>query len=219
MVDLLQLRYFQAVAHHQHVSRAAAELHVAQPALSRSIARLETELGVPLFDRHGRRVQLNRFGTLFLARVARAIGELDQGQHELHDAAGLTQGVVAIAAETLRTVTDLTARFLTGHPGVSLQLYQSPAPVMSAQLQAGEVNLCVASQRLDGPALHSVELLSEEVLLAVPPSHRLARQTRVKGRPARWRALRHHPPRLLAAKPHRPALRGRWRQAHHRLRG
>src|SRR5947209_1548231 len=84
MVDLLQLRYFQAVAHHQHVSRAAAELHVAQPALSRSIARLETELGVPLFDRHGRRVQLNRFGTMFLARVARAIGELDQGQHELH---------------------------------------------------------------------------------------------------------------------------------------
>jgi len=180
MVDLLQLRYFQAVAHHQHVSRAAAELHVAQPALSRSIARLETELGVPLFDRHGRRVRLNRFGTLFLARVARAIGELDQGRRELHDAAGLTQGVVAIAAETLRTVTDLTARFLTEHPGVSLQLYQSPAPVMSAQLQAGEVDLCVASQRLDGPALHSVELLSEEVLLAVPPSHRLARQTRVE---------------------------------------
>jgi DNA-binding transcriptional LysR family regulator len=177
MVDLLQLRYFQAVAHHQHVSRAAAELHVAQPALSRSIARLETELGVPLFDRHGRRVQLNRFGTMFLARVARAIGELDQGRHELHDAAGLTEGVVAIAAETLRTVTDLTARFLTGHPEVSLQLYQSPAPVMSAQLQAGEVDLCVASQRLEGPALHSVELLSEEVLLAVPASHRLARRT------------------------------------------
>jgi DNA-binding transcriptional LysR family regulator len=48
---------------------------------------------------------------------------------------------------------------------------------MSAQLQAGEVDLCVASQRLEGPALHSVELLSEEVLLAVPASHRLARRT------------------------------------------
>ena len=213
MVDLLQLRYFQAVAHHQHVSRAAAELHVAQPALSRSIARLETELGVPLFDRHGRRVRLNRFGTLFLARVARAIGELDQGQHELHDAAGLTQGVVAIAAETLRTVTDLTARFLTGHPGVSLQLYQSPAPVMSAQLQAGEVNLCVASQRLDGAraALGGAPQRGSPPRRppVAPPG---PAEPAVRGRPARWRALRHHPPRLLAAKPHRPALRGRGRR-------
>ena len=72
MVDLLQLRYFQAVARHQHVSRAAAELHVAQPALSRPIARLEAELGVPLFDRRGRRVRLNRFGAMFLARAGRA---------------------------------------------------------------------------------------------------------------------------------------------------
>ncbi len=176
-MDLLQLRYFQAVARHQHVSRAAAELHVAQPALSRSIARLEAELGVPLFDRRGRRVQLNRFGAMFLARAGRALGELDQGQHELRDAAGLAQGTVTIAAETLRTVSGLVAGFLAGHPDVSFRLSQSPAPAMSAQLQAGEVDLCLASQPLPGPALRSVELLSEEVLLAVPPSHHLARRT------------------------------------------
>ena len=177
MVDLIQLRYFQAVARHQHVSRAAAELHVAQPALSRSIARLEAELGVPLFDRRGRRVQLNRFGAMFLARAGRALGELEQGQHELRDAAGLTQGTVAIAAETLRTVSGLVAGFLAGHPDVRFRLCQSPAPLMSAQLQAGEVDLCLASQPLSGAALRSVELLSEEVLLAVPPSHNLARHT------------------------------------------
>jgi DNA-binding transcriptional LysR family regulator len=176
-VDLLQLHYFQAVARHQHVSRAAAELHVAQPALSRSIARLEAEIGVPLFDRRGRRIQLNRFGAMFLARVGRALDELDQGQHELRDAAGLTQGTVAIAAETLRTLSGLVAGFLAGHPDVRFRLSQSPAPVMSAQLQAGDVDLCLASQPLPGPALRSVELLSEEVLLAVPPSHHLARRT------------------------------------------
>ena len=178
-MDLLQLRYFQAVARHQHVSRAAAELHVAQPALSRAIARLEAELGVPLFDRRGRRVRLNRFGVMFLARADRALDELDQGQHELRDAAGLAQGTVAVAAETLRTLSGLVAGFLAGHPGVSFRLYQSPAPVMAAQLQAGEVDLCLASQPLPGPALAAAELLSEEVLLAVPPSHALARRTRV----------------------------------------
>ena len=87
-MDLLQLRYFQVVARHQHVSRAATELRVAQPALSRAIARLEAEVGVPLFDRRGRRIRLNRFGAMFLARAGRALGELEQGQHELRDAAG-----------------------------------------------------------------------------------------------------------------------------------
>jgi DNA-binding transcriptional LysR family regulator len=160
------------------VSRAAAELRVAQPALSRAIARLEAELGVPLFDRRGRRVRLNRFGAMFLARADRALDELDQGQHELRDAAGLAQGTVAVAAETLRTLSGLVAGFLAGHPGVSFRLFQSPAPAMAAQLQAGEVDLCLASQPLPGPALTSAELLSEEVLLAVPPSHRLAGRTR-----------------------------------------
>ena len=182
-MDLIQLRYFQAVARHQHVSRAAAELRVAQPALSRAIARLEAELGVPLFDRRGRRVRLNRFGAMFLARAGRALDELDQGQHELRDAAGLAQGTVAVAAETLRTLSGLVAGFLAGHPGVRFRLFQSPAPAMAAQLQAGEVDLCLASQPLPGLAhapagLVSIELLSEEVLLAVPPSHRLAGRTR-----------------------------------------
>jgi DNA-binding transcriptional LysR family regulator len=179
VVDLPQLRHFQAVARHQHVSRAAAELRVAQPALSRSIARLEAELGVALFDRRGRRVRLNRFGALFLARVQNALGELDQARQELRDAAGLARGTVAVAVETLRMVTELAAGFLADHPEVSLRLYQSPAPVMSAQLQAGEVDLCLASQPLAGPRLQAAEILSEEVLLAVPPGHPLAARTRV----------------------------------------
>jgi DNA-binding transcriptional LysR family regulator len=178
-VDLLQLRYFQAVARHEHVSRAAEELRVAQPALSRSIARLEAELGVALFDRRGRRVTLNRFGAAFLARVAVALGELDQARSELHDAAGLAHGSVAVAAETLRTITDLTAGFLAEHPDVSFRLCQSPAAVMSAQLQAGEVDLCFASQPMRAGALESAELFSEEVLLCVPPGHRLAGRGRV----------------------------------------
>ncbi|MHB8293885.1 MAG: LysR family transcriptional regulator [Acidimicrobiales bacterium] len=179
-MDLLQLRYFQAVARHEHVSRAATELHVAQPAISRTIARLEAELGVPLFDRRGRRVALNRFGAAFLARVERALGELDDGRRELDDAAGLAHGSVAVAAETLLTLTNLTAGFLAEHPDVSFRLYQSSAPAMAAQLQAGGIDLCLASQPMAGASLQSVELLSEEVLLAVPPGHRLAHHMQVE---------------------------------------
>lgn len=178
-MDLLQLRYFQAVARYQHVSRAAADLRVAQPALSRTIARLEAELGVPLFNRHGRRLALNRFGAAFLARVERALGELDQARHELEDAVGLAHGSIAVAAETLRVLTDLAAAFLADHPEVSLRLNQSSAPAMSRQLEAGDVDLCLASQPLEGPEFRAVELFSEEVLLAVPPQHRFARRKSV----------------------------------------
>jgi DNA-binding transcriptional LysR family regulator len=178
-MDLLQLRYFQTVARHQHVSRAAQELHVAQPALSRVIARLEAELGVPLFDRRGRRVELNRFGAAFLIRVTRALGELHQASQELKDATGLARGNVGVAAETLRILTGLAAEFLEEHPKISLRLNQCSTPVMAEQLRAGEIDLCLASQPLEGSWLRATELLREEVFVAVPPAHRLARHNEV----------------------------------------
>lgn len=179
-MDLQQLRAFQAVARHQHVSRAADELRVAQPALSRTIGRLEAELGVPLFDRRGRRLALNRFGAALLVRVDRALGELEEARRELQDAAGLARGSVVVAAETLRVLTELAAGFLAEHPDVRVRFAQSPAPAMAEQLRAGEVDLCVASQPLDGAPLEAVEVLREEVLLAVPPGHRLARRARAE---------------------------------------
>jgi DNA-binding transcriptional LysR family regulator len=178
-MDLLQLRYFQAVARHQHVGRAAAELRVAQPSLSRALARLEASLGVPLFDRRGRRLVLNRFGTAFLARVDAALDELSQGRRELDDLAGLEHGSVAVAAETLLLLTDLLAGFLARHPGVSFELSQSPAPAMAGFLHAGRVDFCLASQPLDDESLEVAELASEEVLVVVPPAHRLAGRERV----------------------------------------
>ena len=179
-MDLSQLRYFQAVARHEHVTRAAEELHVGQPALSRTLARLERELGVKLFDRDGRRLRLNRFGQAFLSRVDRALSELDDARTELVDSAGLERGSVAIASETLRTVSDLLAAFRQARPDVRFRLYQSTAERMLQQLQAGEVDLCFASQPLAGSLLASATLIREEVLLAVPTTHRLAGRKRVR---------------------------------------
>ena len=60
-MDLLQLKYFQVVARLEHMTRASEELHISQPSLSKMISRLEKHLGVPLFDRHGKQIRLNRF--------------------------------------------------------------------------------------------------------------------------------------------------------------
>ncbi|MGW7818517.1 LysR family transcriptional regulator [Streptomyces puniciscabiei] len=173
-MDLLSLRYFQAVARHQHISRAAEELRVAQPSVSRTILRLESELGVRLFDRRGRRIRLNEHGAAFLRRVERALAELDDGRRELADACGAGPGRVAVAAETLLQLAGVLSAFRALRPGVSVRLFQAPVDSMRRHLASGEVDFALASQPLAGPGLCSVELVREEVLLAVPLGHPLS---------------------------------------------
>lgn len=170
-MDLLQLRYFQAVARYEHISRAAEELRVAQPSLSRSIARLEADLGSPLFDRQGRRIRLNPYGAIFLRHVDRALSELDDARRALRDARDTGLGRVSVASETLLTITHLLGSFRAAHPRADVRLFQSTADEMDRQLRAREVDFCVASQPLSGTNLDSVELAREEVLLAVPRGH------------------------------------------------
>ncbi|MFD9858709.1 LysR family transcriptional regulator [Streptomyces alboflavus] len=170
-MDLLQLRYFQVVARYEHISRAAEELRVAQPSLSRTIARLEADLGSPLFDREGRRIRLNQYGAIFLRHVDRALSELDDGRRALRDARDTGLGRVSVASETLLTITHALGSFRATHPRADVRLFQSTAAEMDRQLRAGEVDFCVASQPLTGAKLETVELAREEVLLAVPRGH------------------------------------------------
>ncbi|ADD40823.1 LysR family transcriptional regulator [Stackebrandtia nassauensis] len=178
-MELLALRYFQTVARTENISRAAERLRIAQPSLSRTIARLESELKVPLFDRRGRNISLNRFGVAFLHRVDKALAELDDARRELTESAGLERGGFAIASETLLTVTDTMSEFLTEYPDVEVRLYQATGDEMRQLLQSRQVDMCLASQQLTDPSFTGVEVIREEVLLAVPPHHRLANQTRV----------------------------------------
>ncbi|MEV7673071.1 LysR family transcriptional regulator [Streptomyces sp. NPDC088752] len=173
-MDLLALRYFQAVARHQHISRAARELRVAQPSVSRTINRLESELGVRLFDRQGRRIRLNDRGAVFLDRVDKALAELDDGRREMADTAAGGAGRVAVAAETLVQLAGVLAAFRAQRPGVKVRLFQASLEGMRQYVASGEVDFALASQALSGPGLASVELSREEVFLAVPHGHRLA---------------------------------------------
>jgi len=67
VMELLQLKYFRTIARFEHMTRAAEELHIAQPALSKTVSLLEKELGVLLFDRRGRNIFLNQYGKILLA--------------------------------------------------------------------------------------------------------------------------------------------------------
>ncbi len=79
-MELLHLRYFRVVARLEHITKAAEELCIAQPSLSKTIRHLEQEVGVPLFDRPGRSIRLNQFGKAFLEHIETLFHELEEGQ-------------------------------------------------------------------------------------------------------------------------------------------
>ena len=183
-MDLQQLEYFRAVARTQHVTQAAEELRMTQPALSRAIARLERDLGVTLFDHRGRSVRLNRYGIAFLKHVERALATLEEGRREITDLADRDSGVIAFGfAHALGTsvVPDLIAAFREKHPRARFQVLQNASHIILEDLQAGEVDLALVSPLpRAGAGIESIALASEELFLAVPYDHKLAQRKSVK---------------------------------------
>ncbi|TMR96000.1 LysR family transcriptional regulator [Nonomuraea basaltis] len=177
-MELNSLRQFLVVARLEHLSGAAEELRVAQPSLSRTIARLESELRTPLFDRSGR-LRLNDAGKLFRDYVERSLGDLDAGRRAVAEAVSEGVGTVRLASETFLTLTGPLAAFKRAHPAIEVELRWMAAEDMGRHLRAQDVDLCVASQPIPAEGLEAVQLLDEAVGLATPLDHPLASRTSV----------------------------------------
>src|SRR5271170_1643544 len=176
-----QMRYFAAAARHEHLGRAADELDMSQPALSRSILKLEEELGVQLFDRAGRGVRLNSAGKILLRRIERAHAECEDAVRELHEQRGLSRKTVSIgyfATFGVRLIPELVKSFCAVEPGIQFQLFEGPSPVLAKQLLSGEIDLCMASQ-FTNSGLSWQPVFNEELFALVPPTHRLAKNASI----------------------------------------
>ncbi len=172
-----QFEYFQVVARMQHITRAAETLSISQPALSRSIARLEEELGVPLFERQGRTIRLNHYGELFLKRVDRIMKEFQEGKQEIQDLLDPGYGEVSVGfMPTLGTylIPNLISSFQVDYPNVNFRFKQNANDSLLAQLESGEIDFCLVSSIEDNPQVQWIQLWSEELFIIVPSHHRLA---------------------------------------------
>lgn len=171
-----QLEYFQTVARVQHMTHAAEILSISQPALSRSIARLEAELGVPLFERQGRSIILNSYGHLFLKRVNRIIKEFQEGKQELKDLLDPEYGVVSLGfLHTLgpEIIPNLIGAFRTHYPNVRFQLNQNNSSSLLKQMELGEFDLCLITPTETKMQIKWIKLWSEELFVIVPVGHPL----------------------------------------------
>ena len=176
-MQLHQLEYFVAVARQLHFTRAAEELHVAQPSVSQQIRKLETELGVRLFHRMKRRVALTPAGETLLPRARQVLSDIEEARAEVQDLAGLSRGRLAVGAPPSVSTTLLPramAAFHAEYPGVTLSLREAGSGDLIRYLEQGELDLAVVIMPARHPALHTTPLLDEELVLAVPPDHHLA---------------------------------------------
>lgn len=178
-MELLQLKYFQKVAQLEHMTKAAQELHVAQPALSQSIARLEEDLGVPLFHRQGRQIRLNSYGEAFLVKVNAALRALEEGQREIADMNGTERGRIHIATTTMARFSDMVRAYLADYPETNLRITQLSPEEAIPLIEAGDIDFCYTTPPIDRPGISGIPLLHEEIFLAVPSRHRLAERASV----------------------------------------
>lgn len=176
-MNLRHLRAFAMIVDAGGFARAAARLHLSQPALSRQIHALESDLGVPLFDRIGRRVRLTAQGEALLRDSRRLLAEAEALGERARELKGGETGILRIAA-TPQVIENLLAPFLIDyrrrHPGVEVHLIEGGGARLLARLERGEVHLSitpVGTTRFEGRLLYPMH-----VIAAVPLSHPLARR-------------------------------------------
>ncbi|WP_123040432.1 LysR family transcriptional regulator [Cohnella candidum] len=178
-MELLQLQYFLEVARLEHVTEAAKSLHVTQSSLSKTIQRLEEDLGVPLFDRVGRKLRLNEFGGQFLRRAERALFELEQGRQELRDLSGPEHGTLKLAVGTAGALPQILREFRQKRPQIQFQVQMLNIQEMLALLHRGEVDFCLSSPPIREEDIECRIVFVDPILVAVPMGHRLANRNRV----------------------------------------
>lgn len=182
-MNLDHLRYFVKLAEIRHYTRAAEQLCISQPSLSHAINQLETELGVPMFERSGRNTTLTRFGEEFLECAQRSLDTLDVGIGSLQRSAR-GEGVVRLGF--LRTlgvdyIPGLTADFLNADPdcGVQFSFHSGLSGELIDGLLQRKFDLVFCSEPDPSLGLSAVPVTSQELVMIVPKNHPLAGQESV----------------------------------------
>jgi DNA-binding transcriptional LysR family regulator len=187
-MELRHLRYFVAVGEEQHFGRAAARLHVAQPALSRQIQDLEREVGFLLFDRLPRGVRLSAAGKLFLTDARRILQDVDEAKRRAERIALGKAGTLRIGIATAiawhGTVVDAFREFRLRQPDVELVLDHSLSVHQIEAVLSGRLDAGFAATPWHAE-LAQYRFAEDRMLLAVPRGHPLTKRNGIRLRDLR----------------------------------
>ena len=177
-MEFHQLRYFCAVARAGSFTRAAEQERIAQPSLSQQIRKLETELGVPLFERLGRGTRLTPYGEALLAEatnILKNIADAHAAIAALQDGVRGSLRVGAIPTVLPFFLAPRLGEFRDLHPEIEIMLSEDMTRGLVGRLQSGELDLALAALPIKSPDIVCSELFREPLMVAVGRNHRLAK--------------------------------------------
>jgi len=175
-MEILQLKYFKRIAEVQNLTKVSQELHVSQPALSKVIKNLETELDVKLFDRNGRYIVLNPNGHIFLKHVNICLNALDEAKKELHDYNTTTHCNITLYVQaSMYLLPKLIQSFNDAHPNIHFLINQK----QFSQTQIKSDFRIYAPRPEDPPLANDITILDEELILLCNKSHWLTSHTAI----------------------------------------
>jgi DNA-binding transcriptional LysR family regulator len=178
-MDFPRLTIFQAVARHLSFSKAAEELQLSQPAVSKQIHQLEAELGMRLFQRMGRHVELTEAGNMVAAYAQRVLLVTEEVRRALAELEGVERGYLRLGASStpgLYLVPDLLARFRRAYPGVETTLVITNSADVARRVSVGEMDLGFVGAAPETPGLLVRNFAEDEIVLIVPAGHALSRR-------------------------------------------
>lgn len=176
-MDLRQLEYFQMVCRLNNMTRAAERLHVAQPAISIAIQKLEEELGVVLFERSQKKFTLTAEGKIFLARVEDILNRTQDAMLEMYEYREMKKGLLKLGVPPMIgsfIFPHIFAGFKQIYPDIELEIFEEGSLAVRSMLERDELDLGIAIISQLSPHFSVQQVAQGEILLCVPQHHPMA---------------------------------------------
>jgi len=176
-MDMRHLQYFVEVARWRSFTKAAQALYVTQPTISKMIKNLEEELGVELFDRVGKRIELTDAGSVLLAQAQPMLQSFGTMTAHLDELMQVRRGRIRIGLPPMVGASffpEVIGKFHEQYPGITLQLFEYGSKKVEAEVAAGELDIGVILLPTKDELFESFSFVKQRLMLVVHPSHRLA---------------------------------------------
>lgn len=176
---LSQLNYFRVVARYQHISRAAEKLMVAQPALSATISKLEKELGVPLFNRQGRNIELNDAGRRLLLHADFVFEQLEAMEQSLAQTKEILENEFTLSVSNSMFLNGWLQQFVLDNPKIRLRQKMLSESQMLEALLEESIDVALGEFDQDMPGIVRKIIVEDEYVITIPKGHPLAEKQEI----------------------------------------
>ena len=181
-MELRQLEYFQMVCRLNSISKAAEQLHVAQPSISIAIQKLEVELGVQLFRRTQRQIALTSEGLIFLQRVNQILTQINDSKNEMKDLSTFPKGAIKIGIPPMIGIflfPKIFAQFREQCPHIELSAVEGGSLAIQSLVEQGRIDIGIITQSNSSPSLETLPITDGQIHVCLPLGHPLSSQASI----------------------------------------